>query len=336
MIFSFLFSFLFLEAIFSLTTKQEHLKNVFKIIELDQDYFWDTKKNIHTTFYGSNVRTNIDGLRHEDNHYTTNKIRILNMGASPTFGWGVNDDETYSSLLQQELGSKYEVINAGVIGHSSFQAKKKIINLIKTTRPHIITFAYVINDVDRLRFAQNNYTEDSKTPSPTFLFSKMTNLVHQTNFFWQMNQLFSHLKNKSTSQESFIHLSSAPARVSQEDFIKNIDELIQMARSHHAQVIPLVYPVNIPITNPPFCKGPKTHQEIRICLAEICSKDAQAYNNQLKNWLVKFKMPHVDLRKALLEDKDGNFLTQKNDTIHPSVKGHRIIAQELAKIINAL
>ncbi len=47
-----------------------------------------------------------------------NTIRILSLGDSRTFGWGLGDQETYSSLLQdglqRDLGNsrKVEVINA--------------------------------------------------------------------------------------------------------------------------------------------------------------------------------------------------------------------------------
>jgi lysophospholipase L1-like esterase len=50
----------------------------------------------------------------------TNTLRILSLGDSRTFGWGLSEDETYSArlqkLLQAEVGNaaKVEVINAGV------------------------------------------------------------------------------------------------------------------------------------------------------------------------------------------------------------------------------
>jgi lysophospholipase L1-like esterase len=50
----------------------------------------------------------------------TNVVRILSMGDSVTFGWGLTEEETYSKILERTLqekigdGVKVEVINAGV------------------------------------------------------------------------------------------------------------------------------------------------------------------------------------------------------------------------------
>lgn len=54
------------------------------------------------------------------------KTRIVTLGGSTTYGVGVNNEETWPYLLQQQLGSDFEVINMGVPGYSSAE------NLIQT------------------------------------------------------------------------------------------------------------------------------------------------------------------------------------------------------------
>ncbi len=44
-------------------------------------------------------------------------FRIMGLGNSFTFGWGVNDDQTFMRILERRLrkaGHKVEVLNAGV------------------------------------------------------------------------------------------------------------------------------------------------------------------------------------------------------------------------------
>lgn len=65
---------------------------------------------------------NDQGLRANHNYGTKSpgEIRILLIGNSHVFGWGVGDDETISAKLQNELADKYpgriEVINFGIPG----------------------------------------------------------------------------------------------------------------------------------------------------------------------------------------------------------------------------
>ena len=96
--------------------------------------FWSTdpdlsnKKFAHkeekTHFY---VSTNEDGLRSTSDKVTpleSNKKRIMTLGCSTTFGWGVSDQESYPSVLQELIQSKnpdYEVVNGGQPGFTSFQ-----------------------------------------------------------------------------------------------------------------------------------------------------------------------------------------------------------------------
>lgn len=79
--------------------------------------------SIWVDFYGVRpykVRTNSDSLR--DEQISTNKpentTRILLLGDSFTFGWGVNRSDTYAELLEEQLNKNFaeniEVINTGV------------------------------------------------------------------------------------------------------------------------------------------------------------------------------------------------------------------------------
>ena len=80
-----------------------------------------THKEESTSF---NVSTNSDGLR--TTVQTDDKGRkIMSMGCSTTFGWGVADKESYPevlhSLIQEKGLSGVSVINGGQPGYTSFQ-----------------------------------------------------------------------------------------------------------------------------------------------------------------------------------------------------------------------
>lgn len=73
------------------------------------------------------VSTNAEGLRGPALAPAGEKIRLLALGDSTTFGLGVNNDETWPAQMAAALNSRgggaaFEALNAGVSGTSTFQA----------------------------------------------------------------------------------------------------------------------------------------------------------------------------------------------------------------------
>jgi lysophospholipase L1-like esterase len=95
-----------------------------EIYEPDPVLYWRLKPNqrCYTKVDHKPVRVNAQGTRGPefDPLKPTNTLRILSLGDSKTFGWGLTESETYSGRLQQLLQErpglrrKIEVINAGV------------------------------------------------------------------------------------------------------------------------------------------------------------------------------------------------------------------------------
>lgn len=79
------------------------------------DLPFELKRNFHGRFrmleFDTSVSTNSVGLR--DREIDFSKPRILCVGDSFTFGFGVQDDEAFCARLEAELGGRYDVINAG-------------------------------------------------------------------------------------------------------------------------------------------------------------------------------------------------------------------------------
>jgi lysophospholipase L1-like esterase len=81
-------------------------------------------------------------------------IRVLCLGDSGTFGWGVGDEETYPAQLESFLnawaekpaGFRFEVINAGVNGYSTFQSVQHYRVLEPLLNPDIVTLSTGRND----------------------------------------------------------------------------------------------------------------------------------------------------------------------------------------------
>lgn len=235
---------------------QERLDAVLNILQQDPRLFWRQRPNLNVLFEGHNVKTNSRGLR-ADAEYKPGKqkhaTRIICLGASPTFGWGVEYRDTYPYRLQQLLrqdspDTNIEVINAGMIGYSSYQGKLFLENEILRYSPDIITVSYVINDVDRYRFFLNNGKPDNEASpfSPERIF--LTKLFRKSRLYNLLEKavLYAQSKRKNFYDRAAAVNFPRP-RVSGKDYRHNLEEVIRIARENKIKLIFVKIPVNLPL-----------------------------------------------------------------------------------------
>jgi len=114
-------TFLLCVAAFEVLLRLNHYGNL-EIYEPDPALYWKLKPNqdCYTKVDRKPVHINSQGTRGPEFQVAKPPgiLRILSLGDSRTFGWGLSDSETYSArlqaLLEERLRRKVEVINAGV------------------------------------------------------------------------------------------------------------------------------------------------------------------------------------------------------------------------------
>jgi lysophospholipase L1-like esterase len=135
------------------------------------------------TFEGMRVRTNHLGMRGpepaEDPHSV---YRIVALGDSFTFGLGIEEHDTFASLLQERLGTltapggkKYEVLNEGVVGYTSRDEAAVLRHKALALQPRGILLAYILNDPEiDPRPSLHKYFD----PVPWWRHSDLLRLLH--------------------------------------------------------------------------------------------------------------------------------------------------------------
>lgn len=130
---------------------------------------YELKSGLAGTFRGQAIRTNQAGLR-QDREVATEKargvFRVVGLGDSHMFGWGVAQEETYLSLLDERLNrtllgldgrrgvTRVEVLNCAVPGFNT--AMEVAIYEHKCSRfdPDLVILHVVGNDFDLPHFLQ--------------------------------------------------------------------------------------------------------------------------------------------------------------------------------------
>ena len=115
----------------------------------------DHTPNTRGTYMGASVAINSLGYR--DREYALEKpkgaVRILMIGDSVTFGWGVELEDTVAKKLEVRLNrpeSPYpvEVINTGVGNYNTVMEVKEFIERGSKLKPDIVVLNYFINDAE--------------------------------------------------------------------------------------------------------------------------------------------------------------------------------------------
>lgn len=136
-------------------------QNLDELIQTDVDLFWTLRpnlknqevtevladdKNTPSTYTYS---TNELGFRSPPLYPAGSRFRILAIGDSTTFGQHLADNETWPAQLQQMLDpetKQVEVINAGVIGASSFQGLAFLRTQGLDLKPNLVIATFGFND----------------------------------------------------------------------------------------------------------------------------------------------------------------------------------------------
>lgn len=139
-----------------------------EIYEPDPKLYWKLRPNqdCYTKIDHKPVHINSHGTRGPDFQTVkpANTIRILSLGDSKTYGWGLSEPESYSGLLENMLqqhvgaGKKVEVINAGVNAWSYAQMHSYFRAFGLTYKPDVVILADA-----------NLWTQFSDQNSPEFV-----------------------------------------------------------------------------------------------------------------------------------------------------------------------
>jgi lysophospholipase L1-like esterase len=111
--------------------------------------------NGHSFLMGVDVKINSQGLR--DDEYSLQKpsgvYRIMMLGDSTTFGWGVRHEETAAKFLERKLNvhvpagyDKVEVLDTGVGNYDTVQEVTYYETLGRAFHPDLVILVFFIND----------------------------------------------------------------------------------------------------------------------------------------------------------------------------------------------
>lgn len=140
---------------------------------------WSQQKNYQVMLENRMVKTNAKGLRGKEVSYkkTPGTFRVLMLGDSITFGYRVEENETFSHLL---FNNNIEVINSGVQGYGTDQELIYLQNEGLKYDPDLIVLNFCMEN-DFYDNSHNKSIYDNTYPKPYFKIEADKLVKHDEN-----------------------------------------------------------------------------------------------------------------------------------------------------------
>jgi hypothetical protein len=121
----------------------------------DDSIVYELRPGVRGRFLGAAVAINSLGMRDGERELAKKPetFRIVGLGDSLMFGWGVSHEETFLALLEKQLnagssGRRFEVWNLAVPGYNSVQEVETFAAKADAIEPDLVIVNWVGNDMD--------------------------------------------------------------------------------------------------------------------------------------------------------------------------------------------
>jgi lysophospholipase L1-like esterase len=260
--------------------------------------------------------------------------RIFALGDSCTFGSG-NWKEAYPAILGELLNSsgyqhRFEIINAGIEGYNSEYALARLKEEVVQYEPDMVLLYIGWNDLMKVNpsnlSATGKYTWLTKLMDRSYILKAYNKLL-----FYYLRPIF--LKPEVKPSEVDLHAFDQFTPLAFQNNLESIVSLLIQRRT-----TPVLMTLPTVLTNSMTQEDVKSQHVFFPYYAGTYSVSKvlslhRAYNDTIRGVAALYKVPLVDL-DALFNVRAKRDLFW--DTMHPSEKGHRLIAEVLAERIRQI
>lgn len=263
------------------------------------------------------IETNSLGLRSPElmQPKPADVFRIVVLGDSVTFGWGVHAEDTYASQLAGLLaalhpGQRFEVVNAGVSGYGTWQEALWLQQQVATLQPDLVIVQAHLNDAaDNLWGTYGQAIGSQNSPLAGSALLKLIQLV-----------LLAQRGGGTGSGSCANDWNEAGRRVCWDTTMALLDEIQSTASQADAKTVLMPMPMRWQVE--PGVTDPRTWV------------DAARYQDELGKFASRHGWLFVDPLPAFQSAAKSASASLFLDVGHPSEAGHRILAQELYRNLN--
>lgn len=166
--------------------------------------------------------------------------RVMTLGCSTTYGWGVDDAQSYPARLETRLKaaghSGWEVINGGQPGYTSFQGLWFWDQALASYDPDVVVIGYVVQDARKAAYSDKS--QAILQGDARFLKREV---LYQSKVYLGLRALVGAVqvraKERPTGDEGGVF------RVPPEDYVENLRALVKRVQDAGGEPILFGYPL---------------------------------------------------------------------------------------------
>lgn len=253
-------------------------------------------ENSKAILMGVENKINSDGLRDKEYQVQKTKRRIIFLGDSLTFGWGVAKENIFETILERELnqqGKDIEILNFGIGNYNTLREVELFKKKGLKYNPDEVVIFFFINDAEVLNTA-NKKSIFQKSQLLTLFWSKIKSLK---------------LKKKNLNFKEYYRNQFKGK--GWEDITHSLRELVQISKENEFKLKLVILPELHNLKDYPFFPEHKMVMELA---------------NRLE-------IPAIDLTDNFNKEVDPMVYWVAPDDAHPNDKAHRIIADSIIEFI---
>lgn len=278
------------------------------------------------------VKTNSHGFRDDEHSWEKRegRLRVLGLGDSFTFGWGVKAEESYLRQLEEELGGRtgveVETINAGVPGWHLNHYYVYLKKLGLRYDPDVIVIGYFLDDLNASVLetipAEESYRQGVQFKGGWLHHSRLYNFaksiadrVRHENRYKRIPYLHALDERRAEWAARRAHLMTEAGGQDDERYVAVLQEqlarLQKLAEAAGAVLIVMYIPDLVQLHHP----------------------EAQHINRVLSTLTNRIGIPFVDMTPVFeeAENLDTYYLWPRD--AHTNARGHRAMAGALATLL---
>jgi len=311
-----------------------------------ENIVYELKPSLKGNFRGAPLTTNSRGLRDFEYSYRKpeNTFRIVGLGDSSLFGWGVRMEDTSMKVLGRKLNqlqnkfrtpdrqnkfrtpdassTNYEVLNFAAPGYNTAIEVEVFLKKCLKYSPDLVIVHFNTNDYDVPGFMRppQSYSTLKKSYFLNFLYSRFQLLWGE-----QQQEMLPFVVDRTMTLEESDRLDEDPAfpdeyrhMVGKKGFLRAIDKLVRATKSHG---IPLVVYVvkSHPGLDPSYTPNPFRDNQLRL-ITQL-SKEKGFFLLNMYAAYINYLKEHPD--------KDRKMFWVSEVDSHPSAVAHQIEAEAL-------
>jgi lysophospholipase L1-like esterase len=279
----------------------------------DADVLFTLKPGYRGFSEGTDVAISQQGLR--DREFAIPKpastFRLLALGDSVTFGFGVLGEQTFSKQLEQRLNAlgesrTYEVLNGGVIGYNTIQERARLERIGLHFQPDAVVLMFLVNDMlDTFSIFDHQYEPtDRLAPLKKWLRRNSRLYRFYQNVTWRLQAAFTKDPDRPEQARDRQRLEEREAEILR---------INQISREHGVRFFLAIYPDNLNQQVTPNASG-----------------RSMTVREELLGFAQRNSLPVLDLSDAIgdVNDPRARQMRLREDP-HPSPAGHQAIANAL-------